>query len=125
MTYLRGRPDCLHITVSDVNSINRPCCVIPKIECAKFNHSSDNNKRFFLKFWLLTLETVDKNSWEKIIKGISNLEETGDFLIPTKKIVSEKKLNNYRLNIMKILAKIVMMERIQLSARNHKVIQSK
>ena len=91
MTYLRGRPDCLHITVSDVNSINRPCCVIPKIECAKFNHSSDNNKRFFLKFWLLTLETVDKNSWEKIINGISNLEETREFLIPTNKNVSEQK----------------------------------
>ena len=91
LNYLRGRPDCLHITVSDVTSINRPCCVIPKIECAKFNHSSDKNKRKTLKFWLLTLENVDKNSWEKIINGISNLEEIGELLIPTNKILTEKK----------------------------------
>ena len=90
LTYLRGRPNMLNITMSDMSSINRPCCVIPKIECAKFNHSSDSSKRKGLKFLLLTLQNVDRNSWENINIGINHLNSTGDFIIPTQNIVSSE-----------------------------------
>ena len=62
LKYLRGRPNSLKITVSDMTSINRPCCVIPKRECVTFNHTTDVVKRKKLQFWLLTLQNVDRNS---------------------------------------------------------------
>ena len=91
LSFLRGRPDTLNITLSDMTSINRPCCVIPKRECAKLCHSTDVIKRKALQFWLLTLKTIDRNSWENISAGIGNLSNTGDFLIPAATIeLSEK-----------------------------------
>ena len=91
LTFLRGRPDSLNITLSDMTSINRPCCVIPKREFAKFNHSTDISKRKALQFWLLTLQNIDRNSWGKISLGIGNLTNTGEFIIPAATIeLSEK-----------------------------------
>ena len=96
LSFLRGRPDSLNITVSDMTSINRPCCVIPKRECATFNHSTDVIKQKALQFWLLTLQNIDRNSWGKNSSGIDNLTKTGDFIIPPAMIeLSEK--NRYKI----------------------------
>ncbi len=69
-----------------MTSINRPYCVIPKIEIDKSNYTTDIIKRKTLEFWLLTLQNVDRNSWEKICSGISNLNSTGEFIIPAETI---------------------------------------
>ena len=91
LSYMRGKPDCLDITVSDMTSINRPCCVIPKIECANDNFSADNAKRKKMLFWLLTLQNVDRNSWKKISSGINSLNNTGEFIIPSEIIASSER----------------------------------
>ena len=74
-----------------MTSINRPCCVIPKIEFAKLNYTTDVIKRKTLEFWLLTLQNVDRNSWEKICSGITNLNSTGEFIIPAETIALSEK----------------------------------
>ena len=78
-----------------MTSINIPCCVIPKreckAECANFNHSTDVIKLKTLQLWLLTLQNIDRNSWEKISSGIGNLTNTGELIIPAATIeLSEK-----------------------------------
>ncbi len=62
----------LDITISDIH-----------IETVKFNYSTQNKQRKDLKFWLITLQHVDRNSWEKINSGILKLKSTGEFLIST------------------------------------------
>ena len=92
LSYLKGRPDCcLNITLSDTSSINRPCCVIPKIETAEHNFSSDKNKCKNLQFWLLTLQNIDRNSWQRISSGIENLNSTGEFIISSGRIATSEK----------------------------------
>ena len=91
LSYLKRRPDCLNITLSDTSSINRPCCVIPKIETAEHNFSSDKNKCKNLQFWLLTLQNIDRNSWQRISSGIENLNSTGEFIISSGRIATSEK----------------------------------
>ena len=42
-------------------------------------------------FWLLTLQNVDRNSWEKISSGINSLNNTGEFIIPSEIIASSER----------------------------------
>ena len=43
---------------------------------------------------MLTLQNVDRNSWEKISSGIHNLTSTGEFIIPTETIAFSEKCRN-------------------------------
>ena len=48
---------------------------------------------------MLTLQNVDRNSWEKISSGINNLTSTGEFIIPTETIaLSEKSRSKTTVN---------------------------
>ena len=42
-------------------------------------------------FWLLTLQNVDRNSWEKISSGINSLNNTGELIIPSEIISSSER----------------------------------
>ena len=59
--------------------------------------------RFVVVFWLLTLQNTDRNSWGKICSGITNLNSTGEFIIPAETIaLSEKNRDEIQL-IMRML----------------------
>ena len=53
LAYRKGRPDLLIISICDIKSINRPCCIIPQIEVAKLNLSSKQSDRQKMKYWML------------------------------------------------------------------------
>ena len=105
LTYLRGRPNSLKITVNysewhDFNQQTMLCNTKERMwECVSVNnHTTDIVKRKKLQFWLLTLQNVDRNSWEKISSGINNLTSTGEF-IPTETIaLSEKSRSKTTVN---------------------------
>ncbi len=69
-------------------SINRPCCVIPHVECAKLNYSKKSNERNSMKFWFLSLTNVDRNSWEQISLSLSKMHQAGQFLLNETDIIN-------------------------------------
>ena len=54
----------LCITMCSIEDINRPLCVIPRLEYLKIQYLPNLDRIKGIKMWALDLKYVDRNSWE-------------------------------------------------------------
>ena len=55
------------------------------------NHTNKIGARKTIKFWLLSLKNVDRNSWEKINSGLTELNKSGEFMFNEREIATLEK----------------------------------